>query len=69
MYTRDLERLVREMLRTGTDIEYIKYYLMEEFQIDQKTIDVVMEKVGLAGQEGNPMGTQARPSTPSKFRG
>ena len=64
MFTRDIERLVHELLHPNTDVEYIRYYLMDEFQLDAKTIDIVFEKVGLVGQEGNPMAMPSRRNEP-----
>lgn len=45
MYSKDLERLVRSFVAQKLEREYIKYYLMETYQLDVKTTDEVLDKV------------------------
>lgn len=55
MYTKDLERLVRTMARQKMDPEYIRYYLIETYQLDAKTVDEVFKAqgVGVAKEKFN----------------
>ncbi|MFW5750077.1 MAG: hypothetical protein ACOCZK_00365 [Planctomycetota bacterium] len=53
--TREMERLVRQMKRQKVEPEYIRHYLLEEYQADPKTVDIVFQKVGL-GQDAGQMG-------------
>lgn len=45
MYSKDLERLVRSFVAQRLEREYIKYYLIETYQLDVKTAEEVIEKV------------------------
>jgi hypothetical protein len=47
MFTKDLERLVRTMARQKMDPEYIRYYLMETYQLDIKAVNEVFETLGV----------------------
>lgn len=47
MYTKDIERVVRGFVAQKLEIEYIRHYLMENYQLDRKTADQVLEKVGV----------------------
>jgi len=51
MYTRNLERVARDLKRQRCDVEYIRHYLMEEYQCDPPTVDRVLEKVGLVSHD------------------
>lgn len=47
MFSKDLERLVRSMVAQRTDPEYIRYYLIETYQLDAKTVDEVFKTLGV----------------------
>jgi hypothetical protein len=47
MYVKDLERLVRSMVRQKLDPEYIRHYLVETYQLASKTVDEVFATVGV----------------------
>jgi hypothetical protein len=47
MYAKDLERLVRSLVAQRTDPEYIRYYLIETYQLDPKTVDEVFKNLGV----------------------
>ncbi|NEQ78683.1 MAG: hypothetical protein F6K23_40270 [Okeania sp. SIO2C9] len=47
MYSRDLELLVRQLKRQRCEIEYIRFYLEDTYQLDENTINQIFEKVGL----------------------
>ena len=53
-YSKDLERLVRSFVKQKLDLEYIRHYLMENYQLDRKSTDVILEKVGV--KLGGPAG-------------
>ncbi len=44
---RDVERMARTFVAQKLDQEYIRHYLQESYQIDNATIDIVFEKIGL----------------------
>ena len=43
---KDVERLARAFVKQKLDIEYIRHYLMEQYQLERKTIDSLLEKIG-----------------------
>lgn len=45
-YSKDIERLVRAFVKQKLDLDYIRHYLMENYQFDRKMADQVLEKVG-----------------------
>jgi hypothetical protein len=45
MLLRDAERMVRTMLAQKIDLAYIRHYLQEAYQLDDKTIDQAVAKV------------------------
>ena len=45
MYTKDIERVIRGFVTQKLDIEYIRHYLMENYQLDRKAADQILEKV------------------------
>lgn len=45
MATRDIERLVRTMVAQRVDREYIRHYLQETYQLDDKSLDEVLNKM------------------------
>jgi methionyl-tRNA synthetase len=47
MFTKDLERLVRSMAAQRLDPDYIRYYLIETYQLDSKTVDAVFKAQGI----------------------
>lgn len=49
MYSKDLERLVRTFVAQKLDREYIKFYLVDTYQIDIATAEEVIDKVSPAG--------------------
>ena len=55
-YSKDIERLVRSFVKQKLDLEYIRHYLMENYQLDRKMADQILEKVGVvlvAGPRGS----------------
>lgn len=58
VYTREMERVVRDLLRSQTDVAYIRHYLMETFAADEKTIQIVFRKLGI-DEHGAGGGAQA----------
>ena len=62
MFTKDLERLVRTMARQKMDPEYIRYYLMETYQLDAKAVDEVFVSLGV-GKAKEKFNTKANAST------
>lgn len=51
MFTKDLERLVRSLVRQRLDPEYIRHYLIETFQVAEKTVDEVFKTVGVVKEK------------------
>ena len=51
-YSRDIERLVRTFVAQKLELEYIRHYLMESYQLDPRTIDQILEKVGVKLDKG-----------------
>ena len=47
MFTRDIERLVRMFIAQKLDPDYIRHYLQESYQLDQRTIDEVFARLGV----------------------
>ncbi len=45
MYTRELEKQARSFLAQKCDVAYVRHYLMETYQLDQKTVDDIIAKV------------------------
>lgn len=43
---KDVERLARAFVKQKLDLDYIRHYLMEQFQLDRQTIEVLLEKLG-----------------------
>jgi ATP-dependent protease HslVU (ClpYQ) ATPase subunit len=48
MASRDVERLVRTMVAQRVDREYIKHYLQETYQLDDKAVEEVLNKLAPA---------------------
>jgi hypothetical protein len=47
MYTREIERLVRMFVGQKLDRVYIKHYIMENFQLDDRTAETVLDRCGV----------------------
>jgi hypothetical protein len=47
MFTKDLERLIRSLVAQRTDPEYIRYYLIETYQLNTKTVDELFTALGV----------------------
>ena len=47
VFTRDLERVVRSLVAQKTDAVYIRHYLIENFQVDDKVVDQVFAKLNI----------------------
>jgi hypothetical protein len=62
MFTKDLERIVRTMARQKMDPEYIRYYLMETYQLTAKQLDEVFVTVGV-GKVKEKFNTKNNPAT------
>ena len=69
MFTRDLERLARSLVAQNLDQEYIRYYLIETYRLDDKIIDLVFERVGIKdSKNAAPKGKSgARPAVADKM--
>ncbi len=62
MFTKDLERLVRTMARQKMDPEYVRYYLMETYQLTAKQIEEVFTSTGV-GKAKEKFNTKNNPAT------
>ena len=51
MFTKDLERLVRSLVRQRMDPEYIRYYLIETYQLGEKVVDDIFKTVGVVKEK------------------
>ncbi len=51
MYVKDLERLVRSLVRQRLDPDYIRHYLIETYQITSKTVDEVFTSLGVVKEK------------------
>lgn len=56
---KDVERLARSFVKQHLDVEYIRYYLMEQYQLDKKSCEQLLLKIGAVkppqeGQKGPP---------------
>lgn len=47
MFTKDLERLIRSLVRQRTDPEYIRYYLMDTYQLSPKIVDELFKALNV----------------------
>ncbi len=72
MFTKDLDRVVRSMMRQKLDPEYVRYYLIETYQLDAKTIDGVFLALGVGtvkekfNTKTNLQSGGAKPAAPRK---
>ena len=64
MFTKDLERLVRSMNAQRLDPEYIRYYIVETFQLTPKQVDEVFATVGVGLKKGRQPGAKIAPKRP-----
>jgi len=55
LWGKDVERLARSFVKQHLDLDYIRHYLMETFQLDKKTVEMLLEKVG-AVKPPDPLG-------------
>ena len=55
MYSRDLERLVRQLVRQRCEEDYIRYYLSDTYQLDEQTIEEIFTKLGLGNRGAQAM--------------
>jgi hypothetical protein len=62
MFTKDLERLVRTMARQKMDPEYIRYYLMETYQLTAQQLDEVFASTGV-GKVKEKFNTKSSPAS------
>lgn len=56
MYTKDIERVARGMIAEHLEVDYIRFYLMESYQLDRKTADLILEKIGAVEPTRGPKG-------------
>ena len=64
--TREMERLVRSMLRQKVDPSYIRHYLQAEYQADDKLIDIIFRKLNVI-ESNDPKRAAAKPSPHDRF--
>ena len=46
LWGKDVERLARAFHKQHMELDYIRHYLMETFQLDRRIIDQLLEKIG-----------------------
>jgi hypothetical protein len=46
-FSKDVERLARSLHRQRLDREYIIHYLIETFQLEQKAVEDMLERLGI----------------------
>ncbi len=71
MYSKDIERLARSLHAQRLERDYIVHYLMENYQLEPKTIDEILERVGVPkkptpGKGGSPKGGEKPDSGPKR---
>lgn len=49
--SKDLERVARSMLAQKIEVEYVRHYLIETYQIDNKMVDHIFERIGYAPKQ------------------
>ena len=49
---RDMERLSRSMAAQRLDPAYIRHYLQETYQLDDKSIDTIFANLGIGKKKG-----------------
>ena len=60
---KDVERLARSFVKQKLDLDYIRHYLMEQFQLDRKTVENLLERIGATKA---PDGLSKTPKTDDK---
>lgn len=50
-YPKNLERVVRDLVKNKCDHEYIRHYMMEEYQVGLDVIDAIFAALGIATEE------------------
>jgi hypothetical protein len=50
--TRELEKLARSLFAQKLEIEYIRHYLQETYQVDAQTVDYVFERANIGNKKG-----------------
>ena len=46
-HTKDMERLARSLVGQKLELIYIRHYLIDNYQIDNKTVDAIVAKLNL----------------------
>jgi hypothetical protein len=46
-FSKDIERLVRAFVAQKLELEYIRHYLMENYQLDRRATDEILTKIGV----------------------
>jgi hypothetical protein len=46
-YSKDLERLARSLAAQKLELSYIRHYLIDNYQVDNKTVDDIFAKLNL----------------------
>lgn len=47
-YPKSLERVVRDLLKSRCEQEYIRHYMMEEYKIGEDVMDAIFTALGVA---------------------
>jgi hypothetical protein len=61
---KDVERLARLMVAQKLDAVYIRHYLQETYQYDNKVIDLLFTKLGIGQRKGINPGIEAAAKKP-----
>ncbi|MBA3937937.1 MAG: hypothetical protein H0X38_10780 [Planctomycetes bacterium] len=64
MFTKDLERLVRSMNAQRLDPEYIRYYIVDTYQLTAKQVDEIFALVGVGLKKSRQPGARIAPKRP-----
>ena len=46
-YPKNLERIVRDLLKGKCDQDYIRHYMMEEFKVGDDVLDAIFKNLGV----------------------
>lgn len=46
-YPKNLERIVRDLLKSRCDQEYIRHYMMEEFKVGEDVMNEIFKVLGV----------------------
>jgi len=63
---KDIERIARSMFGQKLEYDYVRYYLMEAFQLDEKAIDQVFDRIGIAKPVKGRNGQVEQPKKPTR---